>query len=74
LHLSLSQDSAIDRIMSERSGEFSALREELRPRVEHLVTNVRADIEKVLTGTQREAFRAIQQRGRDQLVSNGQAP
>lgn len=74
LHLSLSQDSAIDRIMSKRSGEFGALREELRPRVEHLVTDVRADIEKVLTGPQREAFRAIQQRGRDQLVSNGQVP
>jgi hypothetical protein len=38
------------------------------------VTNVRADIEKVLTGPQRDAFRAIQQRGRDQLVSNGQVP
>ncbi|HTE45438.1 MAG TPA: hypothetical protein VK636_09365 [Gemmatimonadaceae bacterium] len=74
LDLSTSQDSAIDRIMSRRSGEFSALREEIRPRVEHLVGDVRADIEKVLTDTQREAFRALQQRGRDQLVSNGQAP
>jgi hypothetical protein len=74
LRLTPSQDSAIDRIMSARAGEFSTLREEIRPRVEHLVTDVRADIEKVLTGSQRQAFRALQQRGRDQLVSNGQAP
>ncbi|MEP6496026.1 MAG: hypothetical protein ABJF01_25325 [bacterium] len=74
LDLSPSQDSAVDKITSERAGEFSALREEIRPRVEHLVADVRADIEKVLTDTQREAFRALQKRGRDQLVSNGQAP
>jgi hypothetical protein len=74
LDLSASQDSAIERVMSERAGQFSALRDELRPRVDHLVTDFRADIEKVLTDRQRDEFRRLQQRGREQLVSNGQAP
>ena len=74
LNLSAGQDSAIDRIMSERAGEFTALREELRPRVDHLVSDVRTDIERVLTDRQRNQFRALQQRGREQLVTNGQAP
>jgi hypothetical protein len=74
LGLTVSQDSAIDRVMSERAGDFSALRDEIRPRVDHLVTDVRAGIERVLTDRQREEFRRIQQRGREQLVSNGQAP
>jgi hypothetical protein len=74
LGLTASQDSAIDRVMSERAGEFSALRDEIRPRVDHLVTDVRAGIERVLTDRQREEFRRLQQRGREQLVSNGQAP
>jgi hypothetical protein len=42
--------------------------------VDHLVTDFRADIEKVLTDRQRDEFRRIQQRGREQLVSGGQAP
>jgi hypothetical protein len=74
LGLTASQDSAIDRVMSQRAGEFNALRDEIRPRVDHLVTDVRAGIENVLTERQREEFRKLQQRGRDQLVSNGQAP
>ncbi len=43
------QDSAIDSVMTTRAGEFNALREEIRPRVDLLVTTVRADIEKTLT-------------------------
>ena len=74
LDLTASQDSAIDRVLSNRAGEFSTLREEMRPRVDRLVTDERADIEKVLTDRQREEFRRLQQRGREQLVSNGQAP
>ncbi|HEY5061672.1 MAG TPA: hypothetical protein VII52_09065 [Gemmatimonadaceae bacterium] len=74
LNLSAGQDSAIDHIMSERAGEFTALREELRPRVDHLVSGVRADIERVLTDRQRNQFRALQRRGGEQLVTNGQAP
>jgi len=61
LELTAAQDSTIDSIMRHRSGEFNALREELRPRVERLVTDVRADIEQVLTPEQRTRFRAMQQ-------------
>lgn len=74
LNLTASQDSAIDHVLSNRAGEFSALREEMRPRVDRLVTDERADIEKVLTDRQRDEFRRLQQRGREQLVSNGQVP
>jgi hypothetical protein len=74
LKLTPTQDSAIDRVMLARTGEFSALRDEIRPRVDHLVTDVRADIEKVLTDRQRDEFRRLQARGREQLVSNGQVP
>ena len=74
LGLTPAQDSAIDNIMSTRAGEFNALREEIRPRVDLLVTSVRADIERTLTTEQRDKFRALQRRDREQLVSNGQAP
>jgi Spy/CpxP family protein refolding chaperone len=74
LDLTAAQDSAIESVLSARAGEFTALREEMRPRVDRLVTDERADIEKVLTDRQREEFRRLQQRGREQLVSNGQVP
>jgi hypothetical protein len=74
LGLTAGQDSAIDRVMSDRAGQFNALRDEIRPRVDSLVTDVRAGIERVLTDPQREEFRKLQQRGREQLVTNGQAP
>jgi len=61
LELSPAQDSAIDIVMKRRSGEFNALRDELRPRVERLVLDVRADIEQTLTPEQRTRFRALQQ-------------
>ena len=61
LALTPAQDSIIDSIMNHRSGEFNALREELRPRVERLVTDVRADIEQVLTPAQRTRFHALQE-------------
>jgi len=61
LGLSAAQDRIIDSIMNHRSGEFNALREELRPRVERLVLDVRADIEQVLTPEQRTRFHALQQ-------------
>ena len=61
LKLSPAQDSAIDSVMKRRSGEFNALRDELRPRVERLVLDVRADIEQTLTPEQRIRFRALQQ-------------
>lgn len=62
LSLTPSQDSAFEAIMMQRAGEFSALREELRPRVERLVSDVRSDMEQVLTPAQREQFRRLQLR------------
>jgi Spy/CpxP family protein refolding chaperone len=49
----------------QRAGEFSALREEIRPRVERLVSDVRSDMEQVLTPPQRERFRRLQLRAGD---------
>jgi Spy/CpxP family protein refolding chaperone len=65
LSLTPAQDSAFDAIMMHRAGEFSALREEIRPRVERLVSDVRSDMEQVLTPEQRERFRRLQARDRD---------
>jgi len=65
LSLTPAQDSAIDAIMMQRAGEFSALREEIRPRVERLVSDVRSDMEQVLTPAQRERFRRLQLRDVD---------
>jgi Spy/CpxP family protein refolding chaperone len=62
LGLTPAQDSAIDAIMMQRAGQFSALREEIRPRVERLVSDVRSDMEQVLTPAQRERFRQLQAR------------
>lgn len=62
LGLTPAQDSAFDSIMMQRAGEFSALREEIRPRVERLVSDVRSDMEQVLTPAQRERFRRLQLR------------
>lgn len=63
LHLTPSQADTIDSIMNRRSGEFRALRAELRPRVEGLVDSVHASIEQVLTPAQRELFRRMQPPG-----------
>lgn len=65
LNLTPAQDSAIDAIMMQRASEFSALREEIRPRVERLVSDVRSDMEQVLTPAQREKYRRLQLRGDD---------
>ena len=65
LKLTPAQDSAFDAIMMQRAGEFSALREEIRPRVERLVSDVRSDMEQVLTPAQRERFRRLRLRDAD---------
>jgi Spy/CpxP family protein refolding chaperone len=65
LSLTAAQDSAFDAIMMQRAGEFSALRDEIRPRVERLVSDVRSDMEQVLTPAQRERFRRLQLRDAD---------
>ena len=60
LNLTPTQADTIDSIMNRRSGEFRALRAELRPRVQGLVDSVHASIEQVLTPAQRELFRRLQ--------------
>lgn len=74
LNLTAAQDSAVERIMSQRAGEFDALREEIRPRVEHLVSDVRFDIDQVLTPEQRDKLHRLQQRGPAPLVSSSKTP
>lgn len=74
LALTPAQDSAIDAIMMQRAGEFSALREEIRPRVERLVSDVRSDMEQVLTPPQRERFRRLQLRDGDSARRMSSAP
>jgi hypothetical protein len=74
LALTPSQDSAFDAIMMQRAGEFSALREEIRPRVERLVSDVRSDMEQVLTPAQREQFRRLQLRDGDSARRMSSAP
>ena len=60
LRLTPAQADTIDSIMNRRSGEFRALREEMRPRVQQLVDDVHASIERVLTPEQRARFRRMQ--------------
>jgi hypothetical protein len=74
LSLTPAQDSAFDAIMVERAGEFSALREEIRPRVERLVSAVRSDMEQVLTPEQRERFRKLETRRDDAQRMSSSAP
>lgn len=74
LALTPAQDSAFDAIMMQRAGEFSALREEIRPRVERLVTEVRSDMEQVLTPAQRQRFRQLQTRRDDAQRMSSSAP
>jgi len=74
LVLTPAQDSAFDAIMMQRAGEFSALREEIRPRVERLVSDVRSDMEQVLTPAQRERFRQLQTRRDDAERMSSSAP
>lgn len=74
LGLTPTQDSAFDAIMMQRAGEFSALREEIRPRVERLVSDVRSDMEQVLTPPQRERFRRLQLRDTDDRRRMSSAP
>jgi Spy/CpxP family protein refolding chaperone len=74
LQLTPAQDSAFDAIMMQRAGQFSALREEIRPRVERLVSDVRSDMEQVLTPEQRERFRKLQVRRDDAQRMSSSAP
>ncbi|MFL5615975.1 MAG: hypothetical protein ACJ796_20085 [Gemmatimonadaceae bacterium] len=74
LSLTPTQDSAFDAIMMQRAGEFSALRDEIRPRVDRLVSDVRSDMEQVLTPPQRERFRRLQLRNGDEAARMSSTP
>ena len=59
LSLTTEQSLTVDSILDQRASQFEALRVDIRPRVDSLVTAVRRDIEAVLTPTQRERYRAL---------------
>ena len=59
LDLTPEQEHVIDSIMTSRSGQFEALRASIRPRVESLLTNMRSDVETVLTPDQRDKYRKL---------------
>ena len=59
LTLTPEQSRIIDSIMSHRSGQFEELRQSIRPRVESLLGDLRADVEKVLTPEQRDKYRKL---------------
>jgi hypothetical protein len=59
LDLTPEQERLIDSIMTSRSGQFEELRASIRPRVESLLTNMRSDVETVLTSDQREKYRKL---------------
>ena len=59
LRMTPAQALIVDSILDAHSGGFSALREEIRPRVESLTAAVRADVERVLTPDQVAAYRRL---------------
>jgi hypothetical protein len=59
LDLTPDQERIIDSIMTSRQGQFEDLRASIRPRVESLLNNMRADVETVLTPDQRETYRKL---------------
>jgi hypothetical protein len=60
LSLTPDQNRIVDSILDQRASQFEALRNDIRPRVDGLVTAVRRDIDAVLTPEQRERYRALQ--------------
>jgi hypothetical protein len=65
LSLTPAQVPTVDSILDAHTLEFQNLREEIRPRVEQLTAGVRADVERVLTPTQRERYRHLLGQGSD---------
>lgn len=59
LDLKPEQERVIDSILTSRSGQFEELRASIRPRVESLLNNMRADVETALTPDQREKYRKL---------------
>jgi hypothetical protein len=65
LGLTPTQVTTVDSILDAHVPQFDSLREEIRPRVEHLSASVRADVERVLTPAQRESYRRLLGQGAD---------
>ena len=59
LALTSVQVRTVDSILDAHTPGFDSLRDEIRPRVERLTANVRADVEQVLTPAQRESYRRL---------------
>ena len=57
LSLTPEQARTVDSVLDAHSPDFRQLREEIRPRVDHLTSVVRADVERVLTADQRARYR-----------------
>jgi hypothetical protein len=60
LALTADQNHLVDSILDKRAGQFEALRNDLRPRVDSMVTAVRREIDAVLTPEQRARYKALQ--------------
>jgi hypothetical protein len=65
LRLTSAQTTVVDSIIDARAVDFRVLRDEIRPRVERLVAEVRADVERVLTPEQRARYRRMLGQGDD---------
>ena len=62
LDLSASQATRVDSIMEHRMAAIETLQREVRPRMKQLVDSTRAQIDSVLTPTQRERFHEMERR------------
>jgi hypothetical protein len=60
LALTPEQNRLVDSILDQRAGQFEALRNDLRPRIDSMVNAVRRDIDAVLTPAQRARYRTLQ--------------
>jgi hypothetical protein len=59
LGLTGAQSTRVDSVLDSHASDFRQLREEIRPRVERLTGSVRADVERVLTPSQRVRYRQL---------------
>ena len=59
LGLSATQAAAVDSVMAQDFKAVSALREEMRPRIESIIASTRQRIDSLLTPQQREKYHAL---------------
>jgi hypothetical protein len=60
LALTPEQNRLMDSILDQRAGQFEALRNDIRPRVDSMVTAVRREIDAILTPEQRARYKTLQ--------------